>query len=820
MNFLRKLLATSPKEELAVIPAGQLFLARLPSTPKGVHECIFKDAVMSIRRTSNDYHYQLVVQRVYEEGEESLADNDEDGSELDENKDEWAFLVDEALQISYFSEQDGRVVVSWLDTSGEPGDRFEFICDANTKPNVFDHFDQTAKICQYERKYQVPFEGDPETDLTEFDFEVEAPSQTEEPVQLAGEPLQETQDSKLGSSTLESPSTPTRQKGPGSLDNTGRPSTTEITANTQQTSAKHLSATESSLTTKGPQTPAKQKEPEPPQKTVKPPIEGTLISSHKASFHLFDPVTSSFVEQNESVDVRIVEIGKFEYLIEARSGDDSLLAVAVDPDLNPCFNFEHLSFIFNYFTESSVFSFLFKFDDFNLLSEFQQSFMIAMWETSNKQKWSSIGDNDHKFMTEQFEEMAIDEKEDDEEEDSETEEDSSKGFSKPADYDEDEEYDKEERFEAEGKNSQLAVGMTNDRSYVVRGNKIGVFKQTANNDLEFTTSIDNIGTSNGKSFSPKKVMLHTQDRSLVLQDPDSLSKLFRMDLEYGKVIDEWTVDENTSVRSFEPSKKFSQTTGEQTFLGISDNGLFRIDPRLSGDKLVQSEHKKYATKNNMFNVLTTTEGGHIAVATQKGDIRLYDRLGVNAKTQLPAFGDAIIGIDASPDGRWILATCKTYLLLIDAEIKEGKYEGTTGFMRSFGKDSKPRPKRLQISPQHVAFMQGETGKPLSFTKAYFNTGHDAKVQTVVTSSGPYVITWSLKKIWRGDREPYLIKRYESNVTADNFKFGTDKNVIISLEDDVGMVSRSTFRKPTRESLATPARRVQALSRNSIVNSPF
>jgi len=54
------------------------------------------------------------------------------------------------------------------------------------------------------------------------------------------------------------------------------------------------------------------------------------------------------------------------------------------------------------------------------------------------------------------------------------------------------------------KNSQLTVGYNNDRSFVVRGNQIGVFKHNPDS-LEFSTTIQDIKGMNGKSFSPSKV---------------------------------------------------------------------------------------------------------------------------------------------------------------------------------------------------------------------------------------------------------------------------------------------------------------------------
>lgn len=83
------------------------------------------------------------------------------------------------------------------------------------------------------------------------------------------------------------------------------------------------------------------------------------------------------------------------------------------------------------------------------------------------------------------------------------------------------------------------------------------------------------------------------------------------------------------------------------------------------------------------------------------------------QTALPALGDPIIGLDVTADGRWVVATCKNYLLLIDTLIGDGRYKGSSGFDRSFPADSKPLPRRLQLKAEHVAYMN----EPVSFTPA-------------------------------------------------------------------------------------------------------
>ena len=265
-------------------------------------------------------------------------------------------------------------------------------------------------------------------------------------------------------------------------------------------------------------------------------------------------------------------------------------------------------------------------------------------------------------------------------------------------------------------------------------------------------------------------------------------------------------------------------TNEQTFVGLSDNALYRVDPRLSGNKLVDSDLKQYASKTAFSNV-ATTEQGYLAVASDKGEIRMFDRLGIRAKTAVPALGESVIGLDVSADGRWILATCPTYLMLIDALQKDGKNEGKLGFERSFAKDSKPQPRRLGLSPQHVAQFMHETKLPLRFTPARFNTGVDDRETSIVTATGPFIVTWNMKKLLAGRKDPYTIKRYAEEVKADDFKYGSDKNVIVALPNEVNMVAKQSLKKPTRESIAATPRTSGAaarkrLTRNEVVNSPY
>lgn len=92
----------------------------------------------------------------------------------------------------------------------------------------------------------------------------------------------------------------------------------------------------------------------------------------------------------------------------------------------------------------------------------------------------------------------------------------------------------------------------------------------------------------------------------------------------------------------------------------------------------------------------------------------------------------------------------------------------------------------------------------------------------------------MKRILENHKDIYKIKRYSEEVKADDFKFGSDKNVIVALPNEVNMVAKGSFKKPTRESIATraDARRSglggrssgrlgsSRLAREDVVDSPY
>lgn len=512
------LFGDTSKESIIEIPQGELYLVR-PLSPKGYSELIFKDAAASIRRTGQDFQYQLVIQRAYEEGEEELADEeDEQGANDSLDKDEKVFLLDQTLHFRSEVREGGAKVLAWNDLSGDPGDLFEFVCESSVASDKVATFELAALQCQYERKYGKSAQGVTESDLQEFSFQQEKP--------------------------IPSASPTTQSRAP-------RPTSGESTA----AMAKDVEYSRS----KGKIKPADAAGEATAVVPSQPPEAKSLYSRERAELHAFDFSSGTFILQDPQVTATVWDLGNWRYWLQITGEDKEWLSQAVIADLNPVFNFEYLSFIFNHYTkDGSAFSWLLRFSSQESEERFQEGLMRALWEQLNELKWDKVKEQEREYVLDAFQDLTMEDPQSEEQEEAEAEseaedeEDQDDG-QRSEHYDTDEEEEDVVTHEDDGNvNSQLAVGYKHDRSFVVRGSKIGVFKHTPNNNLEFSTNISKVETPKGKLFSPKKVMLHAEDRNLILQNEEDPNSLYRMDLEYGKVVDEWKVHDDIAVQTFAP----------------------------------------------------------------------------------------------------------------------------------------------------------------------------------------------------------------------------------------------------------------------------
>lgn len=509
----------SSKETIVEISQGQLYLVR-PRSVKGYSELIFKDAAATVRRTGQEFQYQLVVQRAYEEGEEDLlAEEGGEDAGLDAlagDKDEKTFLLDESLQFRTDVRSTGEKIFAWRDLSGDVDDLWEFVCDPSVKPETAALFERVALQCQYERKFRRSHEHATDDDL-------EALAYYEESIPDASPVASPTR------RVLEAP--PTHEEL--------FPNTTKE-AMVRKTASKTTAPKQEEEATSAPQSAAQ-------------PKALDLLAEENAELHLFDFPTGTFKLQDANVTATVTEIGDWQYWLHIVGDEREWLGQPIVDDINPVFNYEFKSFIFNHYLEDgSAYSWLLRFKDQENLESIQNGVMQALWEHLNQVKWQKAKDTEREYVLEAFQDMTMeDAPEEEDEEDEEEFEDANDQRSEH--YDSDESEDDTETAPKDGEeNSQLAVGYKHDRSFVVRGNKIGVFKHTADNQLQFSTTISNVMTPKGKLFSPNKVMLHQQDADMILQNLDNPNWLYRMDLETGKVVDEWKVHDDIPVKVFAP----------------------------------------------------------------------------------------------------------------------------------------------------------------------------------------------------------------------------------------------------------------------------
>ncbi|KAL0070704.1 Vacuolar import and degradation protein 27 [Marasmius tenuissimus] len=738
--------------EVVKINAGQLFLVR-PGNIRSSRECLYPEAMVTVRRVpSVEHNFQLVVTRVFEEEDQEILEDE------DETDEERVFLISEELEFRT-GEADGEPTFIWRDLEGDVDELYEFVAQG-TNPPMKAFFETCMYHAMYERKYKVNPEEVKDAKLDEFMWKPPSPTK---PHPRRKVPVKVPSTSSV--EEVPPPASPSSDKAKSKAKSKAKAAASELDS-------------------------------------------ATSLMETEAELYYWEPEENQFTHQGVVVARLVTQPGTFHFLITASTEEGPLLAHPLSPSMNPRWSGKMNSVTWNFVQEDRVDGWLFRFPSEEVYAQFLDVFTQCAWESLHQIPWNKLKEDEKNYIRSSTNEDVV-MKDVDEDEEDEEEVESELDPDRSDDEDESEYEEDEDAPTLPGEaNSQLVVGYKGNRSYVVRGNNIGVFAPSDDQPVKYQATISKLSTPKGKEFKPKHLMLHDQDTKMVLMNPNEPNSLFSMDVERGKIVEEWKVHDDVTVDHIAPDNKFAQMTPEQTLVGASHNALFRIDPRVSGNKMVDSQYKQYVSKNK-FSGVATTSSGKLAVASEKGDIRLFDSIGKNAKTALPPLGDPIIGVDVTSNGRYLVATTKTYLLLIDTLIGEGRYAGSLGFDRSFPATAKPQPRRLTLKNEHVAYMNQE----ISFTPARFNFNEGQEENAIVTSTGPFVIAWDFAKVKKGVVDKYEIKKYEDAVVQDNWRINSDQEIIVALKNNVLGVTKKELKKPTRKSLA-PA------SRSSIVNSPY
>jgi WD40 repeat protein len=201
------------------------------------------------------------------------------------------------------------------------------------------------------------------------------------------------------------------------------------------------------------------------------------------------------------------------------------------------------------------------------------------------------------------------------------------------------------------------------------------------------------------------------------------SKLNQLDIETGKIVSEWKFEKDgadITMRDITNDTKGSQLDpSESTFLGLDDNRLCQWDMRdrkgivqniatASSPVLHWNQGHQFSRGTN-FQCFATTGDGSIVVGSLDGKIRLYSNKSMRmAKTAFPGLGSPITSVDVTFDGKWVLGTTDTYLVLICTLFTDKDGKTKTGFGGRMG-NRIGAPRLLKLTPldSHLA---GTTNK--------------------------------------------------------------------------------------------------------------
>lgn len=148
--------------------------------------------------------------------------------------------------------------------------------------------------------------------------------------------------------------------------------------------------------------------------------------------------------------------------------------------------------------------------------------------------------------------------------------------------------------------------------------------------------------------------------------------------------------------------------------------------------------------------MSPTGQGSFATGSKNGEIRFYKQIGKNANNKFTSTGEPVIHLDTTKDGKWVLATFRTYLRLIPTEnnLDESLFSKKISF------EHRPRPIRLDVT---LDDLQKYEVKDFKFLPAKFDESKEGLEKFIISGFGQYTVIWNMGKVVRGDRN-YLISK--------------------------------------------------------------
>ncbi len=312
--------------------------------------------------------------------------------------------------------------------------------------------------------------------------------------------------------------------------------------------------------------------------------------------------------------------------------------------------------------------------------------------------------------------------------------------------------------------TELAMGALRN-SYLVRGSTVDVFKnvQDGLDDSERLTL--RLADASGAAFTPQKALLARGEANLLLLTPNNAAatpgergshRVMQYDIERETVVSAWRCakdDVPIPMRDIVCDTKAAQLEhNTSTFMGLDDNRLVRWDIRARSGAVqdLASPTLGYAgghdfARGTGFRCMATTGDGDVVVGGADGKVRLYaDSTLRQAKTSFPGLGAPITHVDVTYDGKFVLATTDSYLMVISTLFRDAKSgDLKTGFRAKMGANI-AAPRLLKLLPHDVARTGGA-----SFAKARFtwHTGGEAGPERWISAvCGQFSVVWNFRHV--------------------------------------------------------------------------
>lgn len=313
----------------------------------------------------------------------------------------------------------------------------------------------------------------------------------------------------------------------------------------------------------------------------------------------------------------------------------------------------------------------------------------------------------------------------------------------------------------------LALGAL-DNSFLVGGAGIQVVKNFRHGVHGKGVSVKISGGRGGSSSTsystPKKALLMRGETNMLLMSPGDAGAprsngIHHVDIETGKVVTEWRFEKDgtdITMRDIANDSKSAQLEPSgSTFLGLDDNRLCRWDMRDARGRvqtigsssespvLHWSQGHQFSRGTN-FQCFASTGDGSIVVGSVDGKIRLYSKSSMRmAKTVFPGLGSPITHVDVTYDGKWILGTTDTYLILICTIFKDKDGKEKTGFGGRMGSKI-AAPRLLKLSPLD-SILAGTDNK---FHGGQFSwvTENGKQEKHLVATVGKFSLIWNFQQV--------------------------------------------------------------------------